>query len=399
MRLSFSECRNSRVQYFFQFSFFLIVCVAMSSSNADEASLDLKEMGQAINKFYKLPDVKLSFADEATTSRIDQSEIEANQADPIATSDDIKRLPQAEEVVATQYQRPAAAALPQPRSIVTEVVTIPSTTLEDQSLSMTNVADGNLTPSPVSYVGLSNWRSSPSKRSDLEADLSRSIKSASSKTTPKVGYRWVPDSVSRSQTAKANSPIASQATNRRIPSSVSRGPHGKQAVRVAYDVDGAEIIESVATPVVSDTVDSVVDDGSCCGSCGGCPSLCGCDPCRCPLWFRAEYLMMWTSGSDLPSLLTTSPAGTAPSQFGLLSNPGTSTLFGNGPIGDRMRFGGRITGGWWFDQCRRIGIQGDFLALSDDDAGFRTALPNPMPLARPFVNATTGLQDSQGWVH
>ncbi len=126
-----------------------------------------------------------------------------------------------------------------------------------------------------------------------------------------------------------------------------------------------------------------------------CPPLCGCDPCRSRLWVRAELLMMWTNGFDIPSLVTTSTPGTPASNLGVLGAPTTQSLFGQQTIGDNLRFGGRINAGYWLDPCRRIGLMGDFFALGNGGQNFSTSLPNDTPLARPFFNTDTGMQDSQ----
>jgi len=131
------------------------------------------------------------------------------------------------------------------------------------------------------------------------------------------------------------------------------------------------------------------------GRCGQCGSLCGCDCCRSRFWGRFDALFWFTDGFNTPALITQSPAGTAPTAAGLLGQPTTQVLGGNQVFGDGFRAGGRVQTGWWFDECRRVGLQGDFFAL---DGGGGTTVFNSGPngtFARPFTNTETGQQDAQ----
>lgn len=106
------------------------------------------------------------------------------------------------------------------------------------------------------------------------------------------------------------------------------------------------------------------------------------------IWVRGEYLLWWTKGMDVPPLVTTSPAGTPGADAGVLGVDGTSVLFGNSSILNGSRSGGRIRIGGWLDDYRRIGLEGDFLALGDESIEYRAASDaNGSPiLARPFFN-------------
>ncbi len=128
---------------------------------------------------------------------------------------------------------------------------------------------------------------------------------------------------------------------------------------------------------------------------GRCRAICGCDPCRPRFWARAEFMMAWLDDYDIPSLLTTSPSGTAPGDIGVLGAPGTDVLYG-GDVGGDIRFGGRVTAGWWFDDCRKFGLQTEFFALGNSSGDNRRfASDSSMLLARPFFNTELGRQDSQ----
>ena len=69
--------------------------------------------------------------------------------------------------------------------------------------------------------------------------------------------------------------------------------------------------------------------------------FCGLPVCSPPgrFWLRGEYLMWWTSGMDLPPLVTTSPQGTPQNQAGVLGQSGTTILFGGQTVNGDGRSG------------------------------------------------------------
>jgi hypothetical protein len=109
---------------------------------------------------------------------------------------------------------------------------------------------------------------------------------------------------------------------------------------------------------------------------------------------RGEYLLWWTKSSPLPPLVTTSPIGTPVGEAGVLGQPGTSILFGGHDVSDNPRSGGRITAGGWLNECQTIGVEGYFFGLENASNSFSAASNGNPILARPFVNAQTGLEDS-----
>lgn len=113
------------------------------------------------------------------------------------------------------------------------------------------------------------------------------------------------------------------------------------------------------------------------------------------IWVEADYLLWWMKGDRIPPLVTTSPAGTARNQAGVLGVPGTTTLFGDGHTNYELRSGGMITFGYWFDDCRTCGIEANFFMLESRNAGFNAASNGSTILARPFTDATTGKQSSE----
>ena len=135
--------------------------------------------------------------------------------------------------------------------------------------------------------------------------------------------------------------------------------------------------------------------GLCTQKCTGCGSLCG-ERC-CPIWGRFEVLGWALSGYSTPALVTGSPFGTPQSAAGVLGNPATSVLFGNRNFGNDVRLGGRFTGGFWFDSCRRIGLQGDFFSLGSDNDNAFFSSNGSNTLARPFFNTDPNVnaQDAQ----
>lgn len=105
--------------------------------------------------------------------------------------------------------------------------------------------------------------------------------------------------------------------------------------------------------------------------------------------------MWWLEGYQTPPLLTTSPAGTPSNLAGVIGQPGTQVLFGGNEIGNELRVGSRVTAGWWFDACRRFGVQTEFFHLGNDDSGSASFDSSDGILARPFFNVDTGQQAAQ----
>jgi hypothetical protein len=131
-----------------------------------------------------------------------------------------------------------------------------------------------------------------------------------------------------------------------------------------------------------------------CGRFGG-PS---CGPfgqgCLSGLYVRGEYLLWGTKGMDLPALVTTSPSGTPIANAGVLGESGTSTLFGGNTVNSNLRSGGRLTLGWWFDPCRRLGVEGDYFAIASRTEDFRGSSSSNSILARPFFDVLAGTENS-----
>jgi hypothetical protein len=122
-------------------------------------------------------------------------------------------------------------------------------------------------------------------------------------------------------------------------------------------------------------------------------SCCSARPER--IWFRGDYLLWWTKGTELPPLVTASPTGTLRAQAGVLDQPGTSILFGDGYVNDDSRSGYRLTAGVWFDDCQRCGIAFDYFELRPRHTGFVAGGDGDPIISRPFYNVEDGVEDSQ----
>lgn len=109
---------------------------------------------------------------------------------------------------------------------------------------------------------------------------------------------------------------------------------------------------------------------------------------------RAEYLLWWTSEMNVPALVTTSPAGTARDQAGVLGLPTTEILFGDTGLNRDARSGGRFAVDGWFDPCRSFGFELGYAFLEQAGSTYAAASPGDPILARPFANADTGFHDA-----
>jgi hypothetical protein len=122
------------------------------------------------------------------------------------------------------------------------------------------------------------------------------------------------------------------------------------------------------------------------------PEPAPCDPSdrRCPgrplhWWASAEYSFGWVSGASTPPLITAMPAAGGPG----------AVLFGDGDLNGGFRNGLELRGGLWLDECRTCGIDAGVLYLCgrSEHAAFGDT-PGTV-IARPFLNAATGLPDAE----
>lgn len=131
-----------------------------------------------------------------------------------------------------------------------------------------------------------------------------------------------------------------------------------------------------------------------CPAPAGCGLVAGgpCGPCDEDFprtWFAGEALLWWIRDSRFPPLVTTGPT----SSLGVLGLPGTRVLFG-GRVEDEERMGGRFRAGVWFDEDDSWGAETSFLFLGQRSVRFTAGSTGTPLLARPFLDALTGLEDA-----
>jgi hypothetical protein len=110
-------------------------------------------------------------------------------------------------------------------------------------------------------------------------------------------------------------------------------------------------------------------------------------------WVRAEYLISWRRGQDIPALVTTSSAGTPLADAGVLGLGTTQVLLGNERIDDDSTPGGRIDFGFWMP-ARNKGLGARFFSLGSADSLFPFPATASTIIARPFFNVDAGEQQS-----
>jgi hypothetical protein len=113
-------------------------------------------------------------------------------------------------------------------------------------------------------------------------------------------------------------------------------------------------------------------------------------------WMSADCLVGYVKSSGLLPLVTTSPAGTAQINAGVLGKNTTTVLFGSDNLNGDERAGFKIGGGGWFDADNTFGVDFGFFMLESQSALFSANSPQANPiLARPFANAVSTAQASQ----
>src|SRR5262249_12378400 len=97
-------------------------------------------------------------------------------------------------------------------------------------------------------------------------------------------------------------------------------------------------------------------------SSGYCPTDCSSDGSY--VWLDADLLYWWVRSQPRPPLVTPSPLGTPRSAAGVLDQPGTVVLVGaGGGVNGGGEPGGRLTAGFWIDECHTFGLQGGFFRI------------------------------------
>lgn len=140
-----------------------------------------------------------------------------------------------------------------------------------------------------------------------------------------------------------------------------------------------------------------VAGSSCCPDSSGPEACClqtmVCAP-RYRVWASAEYLLWWIKDTDLPPLVTGSPAGSG----AVLGQPGTQTLLGGEEVDNEARSGGRFALGWWLDECQHVGIEAGYLFLGSRSVDFTAATSGAAGtpvLGVPFFDVLAGRENAQ----
>lgn len=152
------------------------------------------------------------------------------------------------------------------------------------------------------------------------------------------------------------------------------------------------------------------DDAPGCDQLPACGPECGCGLPTCCLpeafmlrpsergyWVSAEYLLWAVEGSDLPPLLTTSPAGTLPEQTGILGRPGTRIV--GGDFDDQVSSGFRIAGGWWLNAAQTAAFELSYAGLPRNSERDSFSSLNYPLLARPVFDSLGGIEASMLVAH
>lgn len=119
------------------------------------------------------------------------------------------------------------------------------------------------------------------------------------------------------------------------------------------------------------------------GPVGGCAAPYCCPP---PIWVRAELLGWWLGDMNLPALVTTSSPGTPPDMAGVLGQPGTQVLFGDGDLDRSPQLGGRFTLGRWLDPCECAGFEASYFFLGQGGTNYSVDGFDQSILARPVTS-------------
>ncbi len=100
------------------------------------------------------------------------------------------------------------------------------------------------------------------------------------------------------------------------------------------------------------------------------------------VWLSGEYLLWWFRSYSVPPLVTTGPL-VAPSP-GVLGQPGTSVLLGGGNIGENPHSGFSITGGFWLEDTKTIGLEGNYFGFVPASQSTTLSSDGTAVLARPI---------------
>lgn len=110
-----------------------------------------------------------------------------------------------------------------------------------------------------------------------------------------------------------------------------------------------------------------------------------------PTWVKTEFLMWWFRDMPLPALVTTSD----PEDLGVLGQPSTRVVFGDGDQWLPMKLGTKVTIGSWFAPGEGFGVEVGYLTIFNRSQQYWNRNHGTDTLtARPFFNVLDGQQDS-----
>jgi hypothetical protein len=112
-------------------------------------------------------------------------------------------------------------------------------------------------------------------------------------------------------------------------------------------------------------------------------------------WVSFEYLGWWQRGMALPPLVTTSVGTPDEDIAGVLGQGPTRVLFGGDDVFEDGFSGGRLQFGIWLDRCHTWAAAAEYFELGSRTESFEASSSGSPILARPFVNALNGLNDSE----
>ncbi len=113
------------------------------------------------------------------------------------------------------------------------------------------------------------------------------------------------------------------------------------------------------------------------------------------VWITPEYILWGTSGMKIPAIATSSAVGTSQAQTGVLGLPSTHLLFGDQSILNNWRLGIRVNTGFWLNDEQTFGTDMTFFYLGTKQRDYSASSAGDPLLARPFYDASTGMQSSQ----
>lgn len=188
----------------------------------------------------------------------------------------------------------------------------------------------------------------------------------------------------------------------------------RQTPAAGSGIDADEIVASdyASSPSAASYSSGYSTAGGGCASCGGYGGCASCDAyggygvdcgIACPtacgnkFWAQVDYLYWWQKGSDLPPLVSTSPAGTAIGASGVLGSGFTDTATASVRVGREdlnrsPQSGGRVQFGVWLDDAETSMVGGHFFMMETHDGVSLNEAPNGgLILARPFYNTNPGV--------